>query len=64
MKIEFDNELIYQLKDALFINFLKDDLDTVKKSLADSSHPVDLEYDKKLIKAYKRILRYYGVNDD
>ena len=63
MKIEFDNEFIYQLKDAVMIEFLKDDLDTVLQSLIEDTHPDDVKYNKKLIKAYRRILDYYGVKD-
>lgn len=62
MKIELYNDVLYQLKDAVMIEFLKDDLETAEISLAQSDHPVDIKYDKKLIKAYKRILKYYGVD--
>lgn len=68
MKIEFEtafiNEFIYQLKDAVMVEFLKDDLETVKLNLQTDCHPDDIKYDKKLIKAYKTILKYYGVKDD
>ncbi len=63
MKIEFDNELLHDIKDAVFIEFLKDDLDSVKQNLLNSTHPDDIKYDKKLLKAYRRILDYYGVKD-
>lgn len=63
MKIEFDNELIFQIKDAVMVQFLKDDVDSVKKSLGEDTHPVDVKYNKKLLKAYKRILKYYGETD-
>ena len=63
MKIEFDNEFMYQLKDAVMIEFLKDDLESVKQNLIENSHPDDIKYDKKLLKAYRRILKYYGVTD-
>ena len=63
MKIEFDNEFMYQLKDAVMIEFLKDDLESVKQNLIENSHPDDVKYDKKLLKAYRRILDYYGVKD-
>lgn len=64
MKIEFDNEFMYQLKDAVFIQFLKDDLGTVKLCLKEDTHPDDIKYNKKLLKAYRTILKYYGVNND
>lgn len=64
MKIEFDNEIIYQLKDAVMIEFLKDDLNTANQNMVTDTHHDDIKYNKKLIKAYKRILKYYGVNDD
>ena len=63
MKIEFDNEFMYQLKDAVFIEFLKDDLRTILDSEKHYRHPDDVKYDKKLLKAYRRILKYYGVED-
>ena len=46
------------------VEFLKDDLDTIKKSLNTDWHEDDTKFDKKLIKAYKLILKYYGVTDD
>lgn len=64
MKIEFDNEFLYQLKDAVFIKFLKDDLDLVLLHLIEDTHPNDVKYNKKLIKAYRKILDYYGVKDE
>ena len=60
MKIEFDNELIFQIKDAVMIKFLKEDLESVKKSLVEDTHPVDVKYNKKLLKAYRTVLKYYG----
>ncbi len=63
MKIEVDDEFFYQIKDAFMIEFLKDDLDTVKLNLITDCHPDDVKYNKNLIKAYKRILDYYGVED-
>ena len=62
MKIDLDNEFIYRLKDALYVEFLKDDLDSIKQNLITETHHEDIKYNKKLIKAYKRILKYYGVN--
>lgn len=63
MKIEFDNELLFDIKDAVFIEFLKDDLDSIKQNILYHTHPDDIKYDKKLIKAYRRILDYYGVEN-
>ena len=63
MKIEFDNEFMYQLKDVVFIEFLRDDLRTILETEEYYRHQDDIKYDKKLIKAYKRILDYYGVKD-
>jgi hypothetical protein len=64
MKIEFDDEFLYQLKDAVFVNFLKHDLETILESEKKYRHPNDLKYNKKLIKAYRKILEYYGVQND
>lgn len=64
MKVELDDEILYQIKDAVMVEFLKDDLDTIKKSLNTDWHEDDTKFDKKLIKAYKLILKYYGVTDD
>jgi hypothetical protein len=60
MKIEFDNELIFQIKDAIMVQLLKDDVDSVKQNLKEAQHPDDIKYDKKLLKAYRTILKYYG----
>ena len=59
-----DGELFYQLKDALMIDFLKDDVDTIKLNLIRPLHEDDEKLDRKLLKAYSRILKYYGVDDD
>lgn len=64
MKIEIEDELLYQIKDAVMVEFLKEDLEVVKDSLYRAGHEDDIKYDKKLIKAYKTILKYYGVKDD
>lgn len=64
LKIELDTEFLYHLKDAVMVEFLKDDLDTVKQNLENVFHLADVEYDKELIKAYKTILKYYGVYND
>ncbi len=62
-KFKLNDNIMYEIKDAVMVQFLKDDLDSVKQNLADGSHPVDHKYDKKLLKAYKRILDYYGENN-
>jgi hypothetical protein len=64
MKIEFEDEFIYQLKDAVMVAFLKDDLDMLLAPSDVWVHPDDVKYNKKLVKAYKRILDYYGVKND
>jgi len=65
MKIELEDEFIYQIKDAFMIEFLKDDLNTVLEVQSGAwMHEDDIKYNKKLIKAYKRILDYYGVKDE
>lgn len=63
MKIEFDSELMNQLKDAVMVEFLKDDLKNIRINLRNDFHVNDVKYDKKLIKAYLRILDYYGANN-
>ena len=64
MKIELEDDFFYNLKDSLMVDFLKEDLSTVKWFLERDKHPVDIKNNKKVIKAYKTILKYYGVNDD
>jgi hypothetical protein len=63
MKIEFDDEFMYLLKDAVMVEFLKNDLQTILDTEKHYRHPDEIKYDKKLIKAYRRILDYYGVKD-
>lgn len=63
MKFELKSEILYVIKDALMVEFLKDDLDSVKQNLVEDTHPADVKYNKKLLKAYKRILKYYGETD-
>ena len=64
MKIELDDEVLYQLKDAVMIDFLKDDLNTVIQIQHGYVHKDDVKFNKKLIKAYKTVLKYYGVYND
>lgn len=64
MKIELDRELVNELKDKLFVQFLNDDLETLLLELSVDQHIVDLKYTRKLVKAYVRILNYYGQGDD
>lgn len=59
--MEIDKELFYSLKDRFMLEFIKDDLDTLKKCIKDYQHPDDVKYNKKLLKAYKCILKYYEV---
>jgi len=62
MKIEIDGHMVNDLKDKLMVAFLKDDLNTVIEAQSCEAwmHEDDVKYNKKLIKAYKRILSYYG----
>lgn len=57
-------ETFYALKDNFMIEFLKDDVDTIKLNLLNPLHEDDEKLDRKLLKAYSRILKYYGVADD
>jgi len=58
-----NKELFYQLKDALFIEFLEDDIDTIKLNLLRPNNEDDEIDDKNLLKAYTMILKYYGVEN-
>lgn len=66
MKLQIDDNFFYNLKDSLMVEFLKSDLETVKYFFTSGGyqHPDDIKYNKKLLKAYKRILKYYGVTND
>lgn len=57
-------ETFYALKDNFMIEFLKDDVDTIKLNLLNPLHEDDEKLDRKLLKAYSRILKYYGVDND
>lgn len=57
-------ETFYALKDNFMIEFLKDDVDTIQLNLLNPLHEDDEKLDRKLLKAYSRILKYYGVDDD
>jgi len=56
-------ETFYALKDNFMIEFLKDDVDTIKLNLLNPLHEDDEKLDRKLLKAYSRILKYYGVEN-
>ena len=60
MKIELDRAMINDLKDTLFIKFLLDDLEMLFEY--QELHPDDIKLNNKLIKAYQRILDYYGYD--
>ena len=64
VNFEVDNEFLYQIKDAVMVQFLKNDLDFVKQNIETDRHPDDIKYNKKLLKAYKHILDYYGETDE
>ena len=63
MNIEIDDNLFYDLKDKFMIKFLQDDLKTIELSQQWQWHKDDKKMDKKLMKAYKLILEYYGVDN-
>jgi len=62
MKIELDTNMVNDLKDKLMVSFLIDDLESLREYTA--IHPDDIKYNKKLAKAYLRILDYYGQGND
>ena len=63
--MNINKELFYNLKDALMVDFLIDDIDTIKlKPDFEYMDEDDFKNDKKLLKAYKTILKYYGVDYD
>lgn len=62
MKIELDTNMVNDLKDKLMVSFLIDDLENLRHY--QDMHPDDIKYNKKLVKAYLRILDYYGQGDD
>ena len=61
--IDLETETKHQIRDNIMVAFLKDDLATMRDTEGLYRHPDDIKYDKKLMKAYKTILKYYGVND-
>jgi hypothetical protein len=61
MKIELADEIVYLIKDSFMIELLKDDISDILS--VEHTHPDDVKEYKKLIKAYKRILKYYGVDN-
>jgi hypothetical protein len=61
MKIEIDDNFMYILKDAVMVEFLKDDLEALQiNDGINWVHPDDIKANKKLVKSYKTILKYYG----
>ena len=62
--MKIDTELFYALKDRFMVEFLKDDVDTIKLNLIRPLDEDDKKLDRKLLKAYKLILKYYGVDND
>lgn len=61
--MHINNELFYNLKDTFMIEFLKDDIDTIKLNLLRPNNEDDEIDDKNLLKAYTMILKYYGVEN-
>lgn len=61
MKIKINNDLFYDLQDSLMVKFLLDDLKTIKKLTKYHLQINDKKFDKQLIKSYKTILKFYGV---
>ena len=67
MKIEFDfdNDFFYEVKDKITVEFLKQDLKDIESDMEyQFIHKDDIKFNKKLIKAYKTILKYHGAIDE
>jgi len=61
--MNINKELFYNLKDALMVEFLMDDINTIElQPDYEYMNDDDFKHDKKLLKAYKTILEYYGVD--
>ena len=60
MNIEIDDNLFYDLKDIFMVKFLLDDVETLKEIKELGLHEKDYS---KLLRAYKIILKYHGVNN-
>lgn len=64
MNIEIDTQLYLALKEKFFISFLLDDLEILELVMEIKTNPDDVKENKKLIKAYNRILSYNAVDYD
>ena len=64
MNIEIDTQLYLALKEKLFISFLLDDLEILELVMEIKTNPDDVKENKKLIKAYNRILSYNAADYD
>ena len=64
MKIEIDEAIVNDFREAMFIELLMQDYSLIKGNLNSYTHPDDVKYDRKLLKAYKKILNYYGESVD
>ena len=63
--MHINRELFYNLKDEFMVEFLRDDIDTIKLMLHFGiGNENEFKNNKKLLKAYKTILEYYGVDHD
>lgn len=63
MKVEIPVDVIDDVVDAVVVSWVKDNLEMIKR-IDHYLHPDDVKYNKKLVKALKRVLDYVGESNE
>lgn len=59
MKVDIAVEVVDNVVDAVVASWIKDNLEMIER-IDGYLHPDDVKYNKKLVKALKRVLDYVG----
>lgn len=63
MKVDIAVEVVDSVVDSVVVSWIKDNLKMIEGSDG-YLHPDDVKYNKKLVKAFKRVLDYVGEGNE
>lgn len=63
MKVDIAVEVVDNVVDAVVVSWIKDNLEMIER-IDGYLHPDDVKYNKKLVKALKRVLDYVGESNE
>ena len=63
MKVDIAVEVVDNVVDAVVVSWIKDNLEMIER-IDGYLHPDDVKYNKKLVKALRRVLDYVGESNE